>query len=197
MTEIAILLSQNIQTQSQERLLFGPNFHFFHILQEQSRRQITRSFYSEKKKNTVNYDCLKFRFSEKTTKIWKNILLILTWLSKHRNKWEIFKNVLWPSHNIVTLISVLKIFVFLVLTIMSDNKQVTVRSKCSHGHLLLMRLVGCYLGLFKRLKITRTLEWTNNLDQLKPDYFKKQRFSLLFLLTWSKYTGPKWPWSAQ
>ena len=30
---------------------------------------------------------------------------------------------------------------------------------------------------------------------LKLNYFKKQCFSLSFLLAWSKYTGPKWPWS--
>ena len=41
---------------------------------------------------------VKFRFSEKTTKIWKNLPLILTVLSKHQNKWEIFQ-ILWPSHN--------------------------------------------------------------------------------------------------
>ena len=27
----------------------------------------------------------------------------------------------------------------------------------------------------------------------KSNYFKKQRFSLSVLLTWGKYTGPKWP----
>ena len=32
-------------------------------------------------------------------------------------------------------------------------------------------------------------------NQIKPNYFKKQRFSSSFLLTWSKYTGSKWPWS--
>ena len=32
---------------------------------------------------------------------------------------------------------------------------------------------------------------------IKPNYFKKQCFSSSFLLTWSKYTGPKWPWSTQ
>ena len=32
---------------------------------------------------------------------------------------------------------------------------------------------------------------------LKPNYFKKQCSSSSFLLTWSKYTGPKWPWSTQ
>ena len=62
------------------------------------------------------------------------------------------------------VISMIKNFVFLVLTIMSHNRQVTERSKCSNGHLL--RLFSCYLGLFKRLKITRTLKETNNLDQL-------------------------------
>ena len=30
---------------------------------------------------------------------------------------------------------------------------------------------------------------------IKPNYLKKQRFSSSFLITWSKYTGPKWPWS--
>ena len=28
---------------------------------------------------------------------------------------------------------------------------------------------------------------------IKPNYFKDQHFSSSFLLTWSKYTGPKWP----
>ena len=32
---------------------------------------------------------------------------------------------------------------------------------------------------------------------LKPNYFKKQHFSSSFLLTWSKYTGPKRPWSSR
>ena len=45
---------------------------------------------------------LKFRFSEKATKIWKNLPLVLTLLSKLQNKREIFSN-LWPSHNILTL----------------------------------------------------------------------------------------------
>jgi hypothetical protein len=30
---------------------------------------------------------------------------------------------------------------------------------------------------------------------LKPNYFKKQCSSSSFLLTWSRYTGPKWLWS--
>ena len=29
---------------------------------------------------------------------------------------------------------------------------------------------------------------------IKPDFFKKKRFTSSFLLTWSKYAGPKWPW---
>ena len=32
---------------------------------------------------------------------------------------------------------------------------------------------------------------------LKSNYFKKQRFSASFLLTWSKYTGQKWLWNTQ
>ena len=34
-------------------------------------------------------------------------------------------------------------------------------------------------------------------NSLKPNYFKKQCFSSSFLLTRSKYTSPKWPWSTQ
>ena len=30
---------------------------------------------------------------------------------------------------------------------------------------------------------------------LKPNYFKEQCSSSSFLLTWSRFTGPKWPWS--
>ena len=32
-------------------------------------------------------------------------------------------------------------------------------------------------------------------NKIKPNYFKKQRFSSWILLTRSKYTGSKWPWS--
>ena len=32
---------------------------------------------------------------------------------------------------------------------------------------------------------------------LKSNFFKKQHFSSSFLLTWSKYTGPNWPWSTE
>ena len=32
---------------------------------------------------------------------------------------------------------------------------------------------------------------------IKPNYFKKQSFSSSFLLTWSRYTGTKWPWSTR
>ena len=42
------------------------------------------------------------------------------------------------------------------------------------------------------LQIKSSLFWL-----IKPDYFKKQCFSSSFLLTWSKYIGPKWPWSTQ
>ena len=30
---------------------------------------------------------------------------------------------------------------------------------------------------------------------LKPNYFKKQHSSTSFLLTWSRYKGPKWSWN--
>ena len=33
--------------------------------------------------------------------------------------------------------------------------------------------------------------------QIKPNYFKKHSFSSSFLLAWSKYTVPKWPWSTR
>ena len=32
---------------------------------------------------------------------------------------------------------------------------------------------------------------------IKANYFKKECFLSSFLLTWSKYTGPKWSWSTQ
>ena len=34
----------------------------------------------------------KFRFSEKATKMFKNLLLVLTLLSKCQKKWEVFSN---------------------------------------------------------------------------------------------------------
>ena len=47
---------------------------------------------------------LKFRFSEKTTKIRKkNLPLVLTLLSKRQNMWEIVFTILWPFHKILTL----------------------------------------------------------------------------------------------
>ena len=39
---------------------------------------------------------LKFRFSEKATKMWKNLPLVLTLLSKCWNNWEIFFQIVWP-----------------------------------------------------------------------------------------------------
>ena len=77
---------------------------------------------------------LKLRFSERPQKFEK--------ISQNKEK---SLPILWPSHNILTLISMIKNFVFLVLTIMSHNKRVTDRSKCSHGHLLCMCLVGWLL----------------------------------------------------
>ena len=43
----------------------------------------------------------------------------------------------------------------------------------------------------KRVHLTRTYMVV---EFLKPNYFKKQRFSSPFLLTCSKYTGIFWPW---
>ena len=50
----------------------------------------------------------------------------------------------------------------------------------------------CLIHLMELEKnsITQTLEGT-----LKPNYFKNQCSSSSFLLIWSRYTGPKWPWS--
>ena len=36
-----------------------------------------------------------------------------------------------------------------------------------------------------------------DLSLLKPNHFKKQCSSSSFLLTWSKYTSPKWAWSTR
>ena len=44
---------------------------------------------------------IKFMFSEKATKMGKNSTF-LTLLSKCQNNWEIFFQILWPSHNILT-----------------------------------------------------------------------------------------------
>ena len=57
--------------------------------------------------NLTNLDimkcCLmKFRFSEKALKCGKKSLF-LTLLSKCQNDWEIVFQILWPSHNILTL----------------------------------------------------------------------------------------------
>ena len=49
---------------------------------------------------------LKFSFSEKATKIWKNLLLVLTLQSKNSCfvKTSVrFFPILWPSHNVLTL----------------------------------------------------------------------------------------------
>ena len=55
---------------------------------------------------TKHMNLIKFRFSEKATKIWKNISLVLTLLSKNRCFVKTdgrFFPILWPSHNILTL----------------------------------------------------------------------------------------------
>ena len=50
---------------------------------------------------------LKFSFSEKGTKIWKNLPLVLTLLSKNscfvKTSGRFFP-ILWPSHNVLTLL---------------------------------------------------------------------------------------------
>ena len=53
-----------------------------------------------------NSSRLKSSFSEKSTKIWKNLPLVLTVLSKNScsvKKGGWFFQILWPSHNVLTL----------------------------------------------------------------------------------------------
>ena len=46
---------------------------------------------------------LKFRYSEKASKVWNNLPLYFdVYLSNFQTKWEIFQ-IMWPSHNIWTL----------------------------------------------------------------------------------------------
>ena len=48
---------------------------------------------------------VKFRYSEKATKKWKkNFLFVLTSVGNFEERWEIFFQVLWISHNIWTLL---------------------------------------------------------------------------------------------
>ena len=56
---------------------------------------------------------LKFSFSEKTTKIWKNLPLVLTLLSKNNcfvKTGGRFFQILWPSHNVWTLKTTIYLF---------------------------------------------------------------------------------------
>ena len=64
------------------------------------------------------------KLNHDSQKIWKNISLVLMLLSKSQNKWDIFFK-LWPSHNVLTLVSILVvcwlwricISIFLVISI--------------------------------------------------------------------------------
>ena len=65
---------------------------------------------------------LKFSFSEKATKIWKNLPLVLTLLSKNNcfvKTGGRFFQILWPSHNIWTLNQFFRIGAIPVLTKLS------------------------------------------------------------------------------
>ena len=66
-------------------------------------------------------------------------------------------------------------------------------------HCMVQKVIFC-------LKVTRFEENVDVLSDvltkiwpmsIKPNYFlkKKQRSSSSFLLTWSRHTSPKWPWS--
>ena len=53
------------------------------------------------------HDMIKFSFSEKATKTWKNLPFVLTLLSKTscfvKKGGRSFFQILWPSHNVLTL----------------------------------------------------------------------------------------------
>ena len=60
-------------------------------------------------------------------------------------------------------------------------------------NLLTSRLVTSFLlSLIFRF----SFRWSGQSKKrcLKPNYFKKQRSSSSFLLTWGRYAGLKWPW---
>jgi hypothetical protein len=48
---------------------------------------------------------LKFRYCKKATKLKKNLPLVLNSLNTVSPKWEMFYKLLWPSHNIWTLMT--------------------------------------------------------------------------------------------
>ena len=68
--------------------------------------QIQNHLLSSHPKNLWKCWVLKFSFSEKATKIWKNLPLVLTLLSKNsccvKTRGRFFQ-ILWPSHNVSTL----------------------------------------------------------------------------------------------
>ena len=54
----------------------------------------------------------------------------------------------------------------------------------------------CHCTSFKKIGCYEIPQYIAFLRlHLKPNYFKKQRSSSIFLLTWSRRTGSKWPWS--
>ena len=85
-----------------------------------STRSLLRRNYVGKKRKKV---CIiKFSFSEKATKIWKNLPLVLTLLSKNNYFVKTsgrFFQILWPSHNVLTLTEVTN-----VITLIGWNTKV-------------------------------------------------------------------------
>ena len=65
---------------------------------------------------------------------------------------------------------------------------------CSAGEKIVKEIapVRRKVGLDKYL-----LYFMSKRSNLKPNYFKKQRFSSSFLLTSDNNIGPKWQWSTQ
>ena len=61
---------------------------------------------------------LKFRFSEKATKIWKNLPVVLTCALNFKKSGRFFQ-IVWPSHNILTL---RKILLIIFMTYVRPNK---------------------------------------------------------------------------
>jgi len=68
------------------------------------------------------------------------------------------------------------------------------RYKNPHTERISNQVIQEFWGLKGTLFVHIELSKSNRI-YLKPNYFKKQRSSSSFLLTRSRYTGPKWPWS--
>ena len=73
-----------------------PSFWQILYLQNKFRLDYTAqsgSHFSHNKLLILQCTHLKFRFSEKAIKTWKNLPLVLTFISKLQKKWDIFSNI--------------------------------------------------------------------------------------------------------